>query len=214
MPQFVVVPDQLTSILDAVNLMMASIGEEPAQTLNPSPSTEVDQALLKLNAQDLALQSRGWAWNREYSWQTTLNADGTVSLPNECLRCVNAYYTPGVPSGGDFDIVMRGGQLYDRLNHTNIFTTAPYVDLILRLPWTQLPQSARMVIAYEAAKSFQAVQQASTIVLQVDQQDLTKAWAVLEQEEDETDTHSTVTGNFSTLGALYGNGGMRRNRGV
>jgi hypothetical protein len=213
MPQFIVVPDQLTSILDAVNVLIGSLGEAAVTTIDPSPSTEVDNALLKLNEEDLALQSRGWAWNREYSWQTTLNEDGTVSLPANTLRCVNAFYTPGVPTG-DFDIVARGGQLYDRAHHTNIFTTAPYVDLILRLPWTELPQSARGVITVEACKTFQAIQQASSIVLQVSLQDLAKRWAALEQEEDETDNHNSITGNLSTLGALYGKGGMRRNRGV
>lgn len=211
---FISVPAQWTSILDAVNLMIASLGEAPVTAYDPAPTNDVALAIGALNFEDLMLQSQGWHWNREDAFQLSLGTGGTVTLPDECLRVTSAYYAPNNAPSGPIDIVQRGPLLYDRIGHTNVFTVAPVADLILRLDWDSLPQVARAVIALRALQRFQGGVQQSQIALQLNAKDLAEAETLLEQHEDEVAGYNSVYGNVSTQSALYGAGGLRRNRGL
>jgi len=220
-PQYIIVPQTPLTILQAVNLLISTLGE--SEVASVSATTESVQALSRLNEADLDLQSKGWSWNREYAFQLTLNGDGTVSLPANCLRVTLAYAQSQQSQSAPFSglisdsgfiprVVQRGLSLYDPDNHTYVFPVAPQVDMIVRLPWDQLPVQAQFVIVYKAAQRFHARLQGESIVIQVNAQDVRDAWATLEQHEDETAHWNAVNGNASSLSALYGVGGMRRNR--
>lgn len=211
---FIEIPAQWTSTLDAVNLMLLSLGETPVSTLDPPPTNDVAMALNALNFEDLMLQSRGWHWNREDAFQLALQPDGTILLPDECLRVTNAYYAPNLTPSGQIDIVQRGQKLYDRINHTYVFKSPAVVDMILRLDWDSLPQPARAVETLRALKRFHGGVQQSQVVLSLNAQDLEMAETILEQNEDEEASYNQISGNLGAVSAVYGNGGLRRNRGL
>lgn len=205
-----VVPSTLLTQLQAVNLLLNSLGQTGVNTYDPPPTPTVADALNALNEADLDIQSKGWHWNREYSFPLTLDGSSYVALPDQTLRVTNAYASPG---GIALDITQRGTKLYDLTNHTYVFPAAPVVDLVMRLDWDLLPQVARAAIAYQAAYRFQARKQGTGVVLQVNQADVLKALTLLEQHEDETAGANAVNGSVHIVSALYGVGGMRRLRG-
>lgn len=208
---FLIVPATLLTQLQAVNVLIASLGEAPLQSITPPPTSDAEDALNRLNEVDLEVQSEGWHFNREKDFQLTLNNDGTVSVPNETLSLALAYGS--AHNEQPLEITVRGTTLYDIHNHTNVFTTAPYVDLIIRLDWDSLPQATRSYIVHEAARRFQASKQGSQIVLQVNAEDIQRARATMEAREDEQAQANTIDGNAGVVTALYGIGGLRRNRG-
>lgn len=208
---FLIVPATPLTQLQAVNVLIASLGESPIESITPPPSSDAEEALGRLNEADLEVQSEGWHWNREKDFQLSLNGDGTVSLPAQTLRMAAAYAS--AQNSQPLEITARGLTLYDLGNHTNVFTAAPYVDLIIRLDWDSLPQAARSLITLTAARRFHAGKQGSQVVLEVNAEDLARARAVLEQYEDEDAGANSVNGNLGVVTALYGIGGLRRNRG-
>lgn len=210
MAEYIRVPFQLTSVLDAVNTLIGSLGETAVTSADSDSGTDVTAALLALDQADLAVQTRGWHWNREYAFPLSLSTGGAVLLPANTLRVTQAYARA---TGTPIDVTQRGVALYDLTNHTYTFTTAPTVDLVLRLSWDLLPDVARRLITYEALDSFHAPLQASQIVLQVNAEDKKNALVALEQHEDEVAHLNSVYGNVSALTSLFGTGGLRRNRG-
>lgn len=207
---WLVVPAQLTTTLEAVNSLISTLGEAPVTSISPPPTSEVEEALARLNEVDLEVQSRGWIWNRESAYPLPLSTDGTVPLPDQCLRVTNAYWQ-GQPDGV-IDIVQRGPQLYDRTNHTYTFKASPMVDMIVRLDWDATPQAHRSYVTLLACQRFHARKQASQVVLQINGQDLARAQAVAEQQEDEVAQYNSIDGNSGVVSGLYGLAGMRRNR--
>lgn len=209
-----------SSIQDAVNTLVATVSEGPYSQISPSPSPEVDKALVALNEANRDVQSRGWDWNREYAFQLTLAPDQTCPLPANCYRVTAAYYTAtnntlGLSSAGvPNKFTKRGSLLYDQINHTFAFTSgvAPACDMILILSWDLLPESARRLITYKAAQKYLSREQMAGPTMQVNSQDMRDAWNVIEQEEDECNSHNTIHGNLHTRSSLYGEGSLRRNR--
>ncbi len=203
---------QQTSILDATNAALRSIGSAPVATVDPSPDSDVDMFLDCLDEADRQVQSRGWHWNREYKWQLPLSTAGTIILPDQTLMVTQAYWAS--PSVADvLDVAQRGQMLYNHTTNSYVFTAALLADMIIRLSWDLVPQVARSYIVLLAIRSFHASLQGREIVLEVTEKDLDRALVTLEQNEDQNVWFNAVNGNVSVVTNLYGIGGMRRNRG-
>jgi hypothetical protein len=207
MSDFIVVPSELTSVLSAVNLLINSIGETSVSTIDPPPTTDVEDALYALDRADKVVQLMGWTWNKEIAFQTSLDVQGRVVLADQTLMITGAYFTPT----GYLNVVQRGAYLYDRANHTYTFQTAPLVDYTARLAWEYLPEAARTYIMYLAAQEFHAQKQERVITLQVTEKRLARALIALEQYEDQVGKFNTVTGN---VGVQLGLGWNRNRSGI
>lgn len=207
-----VIPTRLSTELDAVNVLLSSIGEAPVSDLTITESVDVALAVDRLREVDLATQSKGWEWNRDYAWNLLPNPDGFLYLPELTLRVEKAYRTYSNSSGlQPVKVARRGDRLYDPINHTFVFTDTVVVDLITRQLWVDMPEAARYFITLAAAKIFQGRFQANQLVNAILEDDVERALSVLEQYEDETDLTNTITGNNSVISALYGRG-VRRSR--
>lgn len=208
----------LTSILDAVNQLIFSLGEAPVATYDPSPSTDVDGALICINEADKAVQRKGWEWNRDYNVSYTPASDGTIQVGPNCMRAVLSYAASGNMglnsyNGQGVKVVLRGQKLYDQTNQTYTFTSPLLLDTISRMTWDEIPESYRAWIVLDALRRFQSSVQQSAVKLQFNEQDLKEARANAEAEQDDESKQNAITGNVHALSALYGVGGMRRNRG-
>lgn len=201
-----IVPSSLTTPLDAVNVLIRSLGEAPVNSIDPPPHMDAQDALAELASVDLEVQSRGWAWNREEDWQLSLDGDNKVPLPDMTL-----HMSRGKTETQYTRIVKRGGFVYNRELRTYQFSRAPKVDLIIRMPWDDIPQAARRYITLEACQRFHAQKGPERVVLEVNAADLRRALTTLEQQEDLDEGLNTV---YSTAvqSALSGNGGLVRSR--
>jgi len=203
--QFIIIPDQLTTVQDVVNLCLASIGEAPVNTIEPSPGVDVDKALLILNQYDKTVQSKGWWWNQE-TFKLSLDADSKIPLPNQTLHVRQAYR-----DGMWMNLVDRGGFLYDVDLNSYTFTAPVMVDLIVRQPWENLPDAARMYIGMLTIRSFQAGETDRAVKFQVSAEDVRNAMVTLEQREDEYAHRNAGWGNRSVVSSFYA-GPRRRYR--
>lgn len=136
-----------TTELQAVNMMLGTIGEQPVTSVADTPVSEASIAYNILHAVNRDVQAIGLKCNTEENYTIALSI-GTAPLPAATLK-VSAY-------NNSDDYTMRGTYLYDRKNHTTAFTLAPVVDIVLFQAFTNLPQSVRHYITVKAARIFQS----------------------------------------------------------
>jgi hypothetical protein len=202
-------PASLSTLLDAVNACLFSIGEAPVSDILANEAVDVNTAIGIINAIDLSVQSVGWSWNRETSLLLNPDASKFIQLPGLTLRVSNAYWAS---TGSIARVVQRGTRLYNTEDHTFEFTDGIEVDMLTRMDFDQLPEPARRYITALSVDRFQATQQNNSGVKRVTEQDIVLAKAALEQHEDEVARTNGVNCNKSVLSALYGQGGLRRLR--
>lgn len=199
-------PADLSSKLKAVNTVLSAIAEAPVSSLDTSQSVDVSSAVGILDEINLAVQSRGWHWNREEQLSLSPDPDGKIALPENCLWVANAYWENGAVAR----VVERARALYDRTNHTNVFTEAVVLDMVVLLDWEEMPEYARRLITIRAAKQKQGRHQGSSLVDQITDAEVGDALATMEQREDEADPKSQVYGNLDVKRTLSARGVRRR----
>lgn len=134
------------SKLDAVNLILAARGDNPTAALGASASRSGVEAEDALAAESQKVQTEtAWNFNTDEDLRLTPNDSGFIYLPENLHRFRLA------ARSGNLSVVERGGRLYDRANHTFVFSQDVYVDATFVLAYDDLPQPARWYIALRAA---------------------------------------------------------------
>ena len=143
----------LTTKLEAVNIVLDCMGENPVNTLEAG-SGKPRQAVLaerQLDNTSREIQTRGWHFNTEKKYDLVRDANDKITLASNVLKIdteVNKYT--------DIDVVQRGNTLYDKKNHTDTFTQDLEVEIVFYLEWTQLPEAFRNWIAIRAGRKMNA----------------------------------------------------------
>ena len=145
----------LDTELSAVNTILGSIGQAPISSLNDNTFTnpEVDFIYKLLRESNLDIQSEGWSFNKESHVLMSIDENGKIPVASNVLDIDFS----NEDSDRYSDVVIRSGYLYDRVNHTEVFTTDKYCDITYLLEFTSIPQVFRRYITY-AASSKAAVQ--------------------------------------------------------
>ena len=141
--------ETLTSELDAVNIIISTIGESPVSTLTGELPVDVSIAKSVLVEASRAVQSVGWHFNTDVKLVLALDVNSQISLPGNTLQ-VDASI-----EDGEVDLVQHGIKLYDRLNRTYTFAREQTVDITYFHPWDILIEQARRYILIHASKLFQ-----------------------------------------------------------
>jgi hypothetical protein len=168
-----------TTKLEAVNTMLSTIGESPVNSLT-SGLVDAEMAETILNSVSREVQSSGWNFNREYNFTITPTAQGEIVLPNAVLRA-DATLTPD-----SMDLVQRGTKMYDKAKHTYLINEAVKCDVIVELPFDELPEVAKRFIIVRAARIFQDRVVGSDTLHGFNERD--EAQALYELKEFETET--------------------------
>lgn len=170
-----------TTVLEAVNQIIATIGEPPVSSIEDNGVIDAVMALQALSAVNREVQLKGWHWNTEEHYPIARTfPEGELRLPRNTLR-VN-------PSGefNRLDLVHRGQRLYDRKNHTYTFDQGITVNITLLLPFDELPEAARTYITIKAGRRFQEGQIGSELLSKFSEKD--ELWAKVALEDAEGDT--------------------------
>lgn len=138
-----------TTELEAVNQMLAAIGESPVNRVTDSGNLDAATALATLTNVSREVQAKGWHWNTDLSFTIVPDEDGYLRLGASVL----SVDTVGANEGDD--LVQRGTRLYDRVNHTYEFENSVVVDQVVFLPFDELPEVARSYINIRASRRFQ-----------------------------------------------------------
>lgn len=197
-------PANFSTELAAVNILLASIGEQPVASLDTVESADAESARNTLNEFSRAIQAKGWDWNREEAYPLSPDSEGLIQLPANCLYMDAAYWS----SYGctEKNISERGRQLYNKTDRTLIWeaTSRVYVDMIVYLEWDELPEYARQAILYSAVHRFQMRELTSTAIAKITIEDVAQAMATLEQREDEANPKNAISGNKWVNSAVNG----------
>ena len=142
----------LTTKLEAVNTMISVIGEAPVNTITGQTSLPITaiQALSTLNETSRAVQSEGWHCNTEHEYELTPDSvTSKITLPKNTLKfdLDPLLYT-------DSDPVQRGLKLYDRKNHTELWTKSVKGTITFELEFEDLPEQIRYYVTVKAARIF------------------------------------------------------------
>jgi len=140
--------------LSSVNSILGSIGQAPVSRIyNDSngefvyinPEIAVVHQILK--EVDADVQNEGWIFNTEFNYEMLPNVDGEIYVPQDALRL-------DVSEGQVYrstDVVRRGGKLYDRYNHTYIFSEKICLDFTFKIPYEELPSVFKRYITLRAS---------------------------------------------------------------
>jgi hypothetical protein len=187
----------MTSELDAVNIMLGTIGESPINSLDAATGV-VDAVTARsiLAEVSVQVQEEGWHFNTDFEFVLTPASDGFIYVPG------NAIEVDTSPYSRDYDVAIRGNRLYDRNGKTYTFTETLKADLTTLLEFNELPQAARHYITIRAARVFQERVVGSQILTGFTAQDEARALRAMRRYEARTGDYNILTSNYSVMRAI------------
>ena len=138
--------------LDAVNIILDSIGETPVSSLTSGlPDAEAAEA--KLDETTLEVLSKGWHQNIEREIKLAPNSDKEIVIPRQYLRVD----TVGESKETNIAVRLQDGKrkLFDVKEYTFKFDRQLYVDVVIELEFEALAFELQNYIAHRAARKFQ-----------------------------------------------------------
>jgi len=132
--------------LPAVNQILASVGQAPVTTLdqtNPDVAIAYD-TLLQVSRE---VQAEGWSFNTEENIKETPDVNGYISYPANVLQMDLTNNS----SNYNKDVIKKNGRLYDKIEHTDVWTGDVYVDKLFWYDWIDLPTVMQDYIVARAA---------------------------------------------------------------
>lgn len=163
-----------SSYLDSVNVILASIGEPPVNSIDDDVPNDAALAKTILVEQSREFQNRGWYWNTDRYYTFLKDDDGAINLHSNVLHV-------DVESA---NAIQRGTKLYNRLDRSYTFTTNIEADRVVWfLRFDEMPEAARRYITIRAARVFQTRFLGSGQLTQITADDEARAWAQVQQDE-------------------------------
>ena len=171
----------LDTELSAVNSILGAIGQAPVTSLvydNP----EIAFIYNLLRDANVDTQAEGWHFNTELHVRYTPDSvTGKIAIANDVLQL-------DVSKGWarrEYDVVRRGGYLYDKIDHTDDFSTIDSIDLdvVKMYNYEDLPTVFKRYITYRASRqaATQLVANPNLVKLITQQESLARA-AIMEYE--------------------------------
>ena len=187
-----------TTELEAVNTMLATIGEAPVNSITGSLPLDASLAKNTLTEINREVQAGGWHFNSRYKYTLSLDTDSKIPLADNIMRVdldVSKYST------GTYDVIKQGGFLFNKVENTFTFDKALDAKVILYLDFTDLPENARRYITIRASRIFQDRTIGGNSLHKFSSVDEANAMAVLKQEESQTANH-TIFNNYDTYNII------------
>jgi len=166
--------------LEAVNMLLAAVGEAAVSSLETATTVDVTQAKNLLSNINREVQQKGWHFNTEWDVVLSLDSDSRIPLGTSVL----SIYSPTKMT------TIRGREgspfLYDLDNNTFTWTASinDAVTITL-LDFEDIPQTARQYITTKAARIFQEEIIGQVSAETVNRQEEVEAYADLLDDEGE-----------------------------
>lgn len=185
----------MTSELDAINIMLGTIGESPINSLDAATGV-VDAVTARaiLSEVSVQVQEEGWHFNTDYAFVLTPDTNGFIYIPGNAIEVDTSEY-----DSSGLDVAIRGNRLYDRKNKTFQFQKDIKADLTILLEFNELPQAARHYITVRAARVFQQRVVGSDTLGSFTEKDEARALRSMRRYESKTADYNILTGNYSVM---------------
>ena len=153
--------------LEALNTMLETIGSSAITNIDSPQNADALAAKGTLRLALKEVQSEKWWFNTEYNYPLIPNSGtGEITIP------VNITHIDYTGRFGDYrDLVIRGSRLYDKDNHTFIFTSTIYVNIRLSLEFDEIPEVAKLYVIMKACRKFQDQMQGDNAAHQFTRED-------------------------------------------
>lgn len=176
--------ERMTTELEAVNQMLATVGESPINTVIGDYPAAIQIAIDLLRHTSRSTQAFGWHFNTEHDFELSINQDGEIELPGNTLD------VDLTQEDWSVDVVQRGLRLYDKQNHSYVFDKNMRVTLVVMLPWDELNQPLRTYITIKAARVYQDQTVGSSDHHVYTQQDEMQAYIAFQNSNAENEDNS------------------------
>lgn len=136
--------------LQAVNIMLGTIGEAPVSSLTSSGSATVAQAISILDEVLEQVQNEDWEFNIDMDYPLYPDVNGYVAIPSNVLSVDTS------DKSASLDVSVRNDRLYDKYRHSFDFSdySPVYVEIKWSFPFEELPQYVRHYCSIRAARVF------------------------------------------------------------
>ena len=173
-----------TTELEAVNIILSTVGEAPLNTLVGSLPVDGTMARNVLNEINREVQSQGWHFNTHYKATLSRNAGNEIPLASNVLR---VELDPNKYSKSSHNIVQRNNFIYNLAKNTNIFDTDfEDVTIVYLLDFADIPEQAKRYITIRSARVFHDRTLGATTLHKYSQEDEARSLIVLKQAEAST----------------------------
>jgi hypothetical protein len=177
-----------TTELEAVNVILSTIGEAPINSLVGSLPVDATVAKNILSEISREVQSQGWHFNTHY--KETLSRDNTNKIPL-ASNILRIELDPNRYSKFSYDIVQRNNYLYNLATNSDTFdTNFENVQAVYLLDFADIPEQAKRYITVRSARVFHDRTLGANTLHKFTQEDEIKSLTVLKQAEASTGDYS------------------------
>ena len=180
--------------LEAVNILLAAIGEAAVSSLETATTVEVTQAKNLLSNVNRAAQQKGWHFNTEWDVVLTRDADDRIPLSESIL----SVYQPGQL----MTIRGRSGSMFAYDLDNNTFTWTKNLNnavTITLLDFIDTPNTFRQYVTTRAARIFQEEIIGQVSAETVNRQEEAEAYADLLDDDAERAGLNVAYGTLDML---------------
>jgi hypothetical protein len=190
--------DGLTPLteLEAVNVILATTASSPISSLDENEITDASLARNTLRATLVEVQTQGLSFNNETGYTITPDQSGYIILPRNTLKVD----TDGADVGTN--VVQRGTKLYNKDDHTYLWTKSVSLDITFGFPFEELPPYVANYCTIRAARKYQDQYFGDNAVHSFTEQDELVARAALMDAEIETTDPNMLTDSQFMQGLL------------
>ena len=132
--------------LSAVNNILGAIGQSPLTTLN-FDNPEISFIYNLLRDANVDTQAEGWHFNTEKHIKFSPDANGKIAIGDDIL----SMDLNDNEARRTYNLVRRNGFLYDKQDHTDVFTSDIDLDVVRLYLFEDLPIVFRRFITYRAS---------------------------------------------------------------
>lgn len=135
---------EATTKLEAVNIMLQMIGEQPVNTILVQGFGEASLALTTLHNVSRTIQNDGLHCNVDVNYTLARNSDNEIPVASNILNI----------DFDDNDLTIRSNKVYNRAEHSFVFDKEVTGKVTWFLPFEELPSHVRNYIAIKAGRKF------------------------------------------------------------
>lgn len=168
--------------LEAVNVLLTTIGEAPVNTLDGNQVTDVSVAKQVLNEVSREVQAQGWHFNTEEGVELTPDQFNNIIVPADVARI----------EAQDYNTVIREERLFNLDDRTLTFASKIKVDIVYYQDFFLLPQPAKKYITTRAARIYSDRMLNSEIIHKMTSRDEQKALIDLKEFEGDTGNYNMM----------------------